>query len=237
MRAALLAAAGLAALSLAGAAAQQARPRPAPGHTPQAGPQAAPHQPDPQAARSIVENGTEAGAAPCSQCHGADGTANGNDAFPRLDGQSAYYIYKQLDDYASGARQNEIMTGIAQALTPGQRQDLAAYYAEQPFHALDMPAADDTQVGVGARIYEVGIRDRGVQACANCHGPMGSGIPPITPRLAGQWASYVEAQFAAFHGGSRKNDVSAVMREVSAKMSEDQVKAVALYLQSAQPAR
>lgn len=237
MRGAALAAAGLAALAAFGATAQQARPRPGPDHTPQAKAQAAPHQPNPQAGRQIVENGTEAGAAPCSGCHGETGNANGNDSIPRLDGQSAYYIYKQLGDYASGARQNEIMTGIAQALTPEQRQDLAAYYAEQPFTAQPVPAADEAQVASGARIYGIGIREKAVQACANCHGPMGSGIPPMTPRLAGQWAGYAQAQLRAFRDRARANDVSAVMREVSAKLGEDQMLAVAAYLQSAQPAR
>ncbi len=85
--------------------------------------------PDAQRGSTIAAQGTQGGAAPCAQCHGAQGGGDPDGPFPRLAGQPAAYLWKQLQDYASGTRPNDIMTPIAQALTEQERLDTSAYFA------------------------------------------------------------------------------------------------------------
>jgi cytochrome c553 len=196
--------------------------------------------------RAVAQNGTEgqgdqAGVAPCSSCHGMDGLANGNTQFPRLDGQPGIYLASQLEDYASGSRQNEIMTPIAQSLSRADREATAAYFASlragtPPPPAEAPAAADPKQVERGRTIVDAGLAPRAVQACVSCHGPDAAGQPPAIPRLAGQWAPYAVAQFRAFRDGTRHNDVAGVMRGISHRLNDADVAAVAAYLQGLQPA-
>jgi cytochrome c553 len=227
---------------------------PSPTAQPAAWPAAPADAPDAEHGRDIAANGTQGGAPPCAQCHGMNGAGNGTDAFPRIDGQSAYYLFKQLNDYASGARDNPIMGPIAQGLSETERQDVAAYFGQLPYVATPAsgPPAQAPQGGVdggsaqdsaappdqrlveaGRRIVTFGIAQREVQNCTNCHGPEATGMPPAMPRLAGQWASYTQAQFQAFHDGTRKNDVAAVMRDLAQRLNADEVAAVAAYLAAA----
>ncbi|MGO9992327.1 MAG: c-type cytochrome [Steroidobacteraceae bacterium] len=78
--------------------------------------------------KSIYNEGVPAsGVAPCSACHQAD--AGGSDQFPRLAGQHASYLIKQLIALKSGSREQIIMNGIA---APLQEPDMkaVAFYLE-----------------------------------------------------------------------------------------------------------
>jgi cytochrome c553 len=125
------------------------------------------------------------------------GDASG--AFPRITGQSAFYLAKQLRDFTSGVRSNAIMSPIAKALSPQDITDVAAYFAAAsgPFPALANP--DPALVKLGEELAKVGSAARGIQACGNCHGPGAVGEPPAIPYLAGQYASYI------MHPTSRSN--------------------------------
>ena len=63
----------------------------------------------------IAAWGTSKGVASCSSCHGYDGVGNGDSRVPRLAGQSSAYLAQQLNDYASGKRNNIVMANFAQA--------------------------------------------------------------------------------------------------------------------------
>jgi len=73
------------------------------------------------------------------------------------------------------------------------------------------------------------IADKGIPACAGCHGPAGAGLPAQFPRLAGQYAEYTEAQLKAFRVEERANDPEKMMRMIAAKLSDVEIKAVAEY--------
>jgi cytochrome c553 len=90
----------------------------------------------------IATQGTAAGAPGCAQCPAFDGASDGSGAFPRIAGQSAYYLSKQLRDFGTNSRVNAIMSPIAKALTADDVEDVAAYYArhEPPFLPLPNPA-------------------------------------------------------------------------------------------------
>lgn len=172
----------------------------------------------------------------CMSCHGLSGAADSSGSFPRLSGQAAWYLYKQLKDYASGSRPNDVMSPIAKTLTDVQMQAVAAYYAEQRAPAPDSARkVAPLQLQRGAAMASVGVPDKGVAACVNCHGPGNKGLPPSFPYLAGQSASYTQLQLQLWKDGVRKNDPLGVMQHIARQLSGDEIRALALYLSSLDP--
>ncbi|MCS6787190.1 MAG: cytochrome c4 [Thiobacillaceae bacterium] len=175
---------------------------------------------DPAKAQKIV---TEV----CSACHGNDGNST-TPAYPSLAGQSPEYLYKQLQDFKSGARRNAIMAPNVVGLTDADMANLAAYFAaQQPKPRL---AKNPDLLPQGQRIYKGGNPGSGVPACASCHGPNGAGIPVMFPRLAGQHAKYVESQLKNFRSGDRANDGGKMMQVIARKLTDQEMRAVAEYI-------
>ena len=78
--------------------------------------------------RKIFTQGIPAdGIPPCASCHGP--TAEGRDMFPRLAGQHAPYLLKQLLVIQSALRSAPVMHGIVKDLKPDQMQAVTAYLA------------------------------------------------------------------------------------------------------------
>ena len=158
-----------------------------------------------------------AGVTPCEQCHGTHGEGNGDVGFPRLVGQSAAYLQRQLDAFASGSRVHPIMQPIAKAMSPAQRAAAAAYYeslwrraAPAPVGAAATPASEAPN-SVGGTIASAGIAARDVQACASCHGPEGIGDRALYPALAGQHASYLKNALAEWKSGARRKPTTGLI--------------------------
>lgn len=164
----------------------------------------------------------------CAHCHGQNGNA-APPSFPKLAGLQRDYLAKQLDDYASGRRTNEVMDVVVAKLSSRQRQELADYFARQP-RDLGSPYLKG-MAPLGERLYHHGDRERGVPACAGCHKPDGSGTQR-SPLIAGQNSAYVLAQLHAFHSGSRANDNGQLMRTTADRMTEPEMVAVAEYVAS-----
>ena len=178
----------------------------------------------------IAAQGTVAGAPPCAQCHAFNGVSDASGAFPRVAGQSAYYLAEQLRDFASERRFNAFMTPIAKALTADDIADVAAYYSglDAPFLPLRKP--DDALVRAGEQLAKVGNESRRIQACDNCHGPGGAGEPPTLPYLAGQYATYIAFELRMWQRGYRKNSPDG-MAVVARALDEREIAAVAAYYQ------
>lgn len=169
----------------------------------------------------------------CFACHGLDGAGDSSGAFPRLSGQAGWYLYKQLKDFASGARVSEIMSPIAAALSDAEMEEVAAFYAAQSAVDARPPAdVDPVALRTGAAISAGGLAATQVPACVNCHGAEGRGLAPSYPYLAGQYAPYAELQLRLFKSGERANDPLGVMRQVAQGLSEDEMRALALYFDS-----
>lgn len=163
----------------------------------------------------------------CVACHGADGNSPAP-ANPKLASQYPDYLNKQLTNFKSGERKNPIMMGMVAALTPEDMKNLAAYFGSQK---LAPAAAKDKELAIqGEKIYRGGIVALGVPACSGCHGPAGSGIPAMFPRIAGQHGEYIEIQLKTFRSGERANDPGKMMQMVAMKMSDTDMKAVAEYI-------
>ena len=173
----------------------------------------------------------KAKSATCAACHNADGNS-AVAQYPKLAGQSADYLVKQLQEYKSGARANPIMAGMVAPLSPQDMEDLAAYFAAQQ---IARGAANPALAPVGEALFRGGNLTNGVAACAACHGATGAGNPAAKfPALAGQNADYVEAQLKAFRALERANDAGQMMRAIAAKMTDPEIKAVASYVQGLQ---
>jgi cytochrome c553 len=163
----------------------------------------------------------------CASCHGLDGASTDPTQFPHMAGQSAAAIYKQLNDYRSGARSNEIMQDIAKKLTDDQLVAVSAYYAQlQPMRwdrtwvQAAAPAAADLALR--------GDVTRGLPACESCHSPRAGG-PIETPVLFGQTREYFTAQMRAYQRKERVNDVYARMRSVVAKLTDSEIEELAQF--------
>ena len=162
----------------------------------------------------------------CAACHGADG----NSAIalnPNLAGQHPEYITKQLKNFKSGERKNAVMGGLMATLSAEDMVNLGVYFGSQT--AKNGKARSNGAGSIGEKIYRGGIADAGVPACAACHGPTGAGVPARFPRLAGQHADYTLAQMQAFRTGERAN--APMMRTMAAKMTDQDMAAVADYIQ------
>jgi cytochrome c553 len=190
--------------------------------------QSAGRQPDAKHGAVIVAQGTAAGAPPCAQCHAFNGVSDASGAFPRLAGQSAFYLAGQLRDFASGVRASALMSPIAKALSPDDIADVTAYFAgvDAPFLPLKAPNA--ALVKHGEELAKAGGPER--LHCDNCHGPGGSGEPPVIPYLAGQYAHYIAFTLQMWQEGFRKNSPDA-MEVIAKTLDDEEILAVAAYYQ------
>jgi cytochrome c553 len=164
----------------------------------------------------------------CVPCHGVGAAAaQAAPNFPKLDGQQAAYLEKQLREYKSGKRKTQVMAPIVAALKKQQISGMAKHFASQ---AAARGAAQNTQLATaGKALYEEGNRATGVPGCVGCHMPDGAGHERY-PRLAGQPPAYIVQQLTDFKSGIRTNDPAHVMRAVAGRLTDDEVKAVAEYL-------
>lgn len=182
-------------------------------------------------AKADVAKGQAIATQACAACHGADGNSIAP-VNPKLAGQFPEYLHKQLSNFkAQGGkkaeRENGVMAGMVANLSVEDMKNLAAYYAAQKLKPAT--AKDKDLVAEGQKLWRGGNAASGVAACAGCHGPDGAGMPAQYPRLAGQYAEYIEAQLKLFKSGQRANDPNRMMRGVAERMTEREMKAVAEY--------
>ncbi len=186
---------------------------------------AAPYQGD-------AAKGQPLASAVCGACHAPDGNSQ-TSANPKLAGQHAQYLLKQMKNFKANAegkseRVNAIMNGMIAPYTEEQMKDFAAYFAAQKQTGGEMK--DREALALGQKIWRAGDAGKGLPACAACHGPAGAGLPAQYPRLAGQFSEYTEAQLKAFRVSERANDPNKMMQMVAVKMTDAEIKAVADYI-------
>ena len=165
----------------------------------------------------------------CSACHNADGNSL-VPSFPKLAGQGERYLLKQMQDIKSGNRPIVEMTGMLDAMTDQDLEDISAWYNSQK---STLGAADPELVARGQELYQGGKLTDGMPACIGCHSPNGDGIDlAVYPKLKGQHADYTAKQLTEFREGIRNNDGDAmIMRTIAAKLSNKDIKAVSSYIQ------
>jgi cytochrome c553 len=184
----------------------------------------------------LVDGNAEAGkvkAVTCGACHGPDGNSV-NPVWPSIAGQHPTYLVEQLQAFKGGRRNEPLMLGQVMLLSEDDMKNLAVYFAEKP--AASKAVADPSTVDRGQRIYRGGDRQSGTPACNACHGPTGRGNPAASvPSLKGQYAVYTAAQLRAYASGARQSDgPTRVMRDIAARLSEEDILAVSSYMQGLQ---
>ena len=179
-------------------------------------------------ARYLVSNA-------CSKCHGP--TGNGisiSPLFPILAAQQETYIEQQLRKLRQRERGDPharaFMWAISKGLSDEQIEGVAQYFSSQPA-APSPPLRDAALAQKGKDIYESPLQlESGAVNCANCHGLNGEGkSKQAIPRLAGQHPDYLNLQVHYYRNQLR---ISAIMNQVSAALTEDQITAVTQYVAS-----
>ena len=184
-------------------------------------------------ANSLVDGSAEAGKAKaitCTACHGPAGNSV-NPLWPNIAGQGAPYLLAQLQAFKAGTRSEPLMTSQAMLLSDQDMADLAAYFESLPSAA--QAVADPALVAKAEALYRGGDVSDQISACIACHGPTGRGNPAANyPAIAGQHSAYAAKQLRDYASGARKSDgKTRMMRDVAANLSEDDIVALASYIQ------
>ncbi|KTF14056.1 c-type cytochrome [Pseudoalteromonas sp. H105] len=172
--------------------------------------------------------------ATCAACHGPDGNAPVN-IYPKIAGQHADYIYKQLVEFKSGmtsggkeGRMDPVMSAMAMPLSDQDMKDIAAY-----FSTLNMSEGTTPKdvVEAGAMLYKAGDAERGIPSCASCHGPRGNGSSLAKfPKVSFQHPGYIKSQLEKFRDGSRNNDLNGMMQDIAKKLTDKDIEVLSKYL-------
>lgn len=164
----------------------------------------------------------------CQGCHGETGNSEAP-TFPKLAGQYANYLQKQVRDFQSEARVDPTMSGMALAVTEKQDLlDITAYFASQK----QMKGSGGTNAA-GKKLYLEGNDVSGVYGCVNCHGENGKGKSPnnaMFPVIGGQHKDYLVKQLTDFKASDRKNDPAGMMGTLAMQMTPAEIEAVSEYL-------
>ena len=174
-----------------------------------------------------VENGATK-AVVCQACHGATGNSTSPD-WPSLAGIGADYIAEQLKNFKDGKRNNPVMMPNAASLSADDMADLGAYFDSLVNTGLE---ADPSYWQAGEKLYRGGDSPRAIPACMACHGPTGRGNTPAKfPALRGQQSVYVMKQLNDYASGARTTDPGAIMQTIAKRLSPNDVRNLASYLQ------
>lgn len=182
---------------------------------------------------SLVDGSIDAGKAramTCTACHGAEGNSS-IPTWPNIAGQSASYIVAQLNAFKGGTRADPLMAPQAMMLSDEDMRNVAVYFESLP--AAAMAVANPSTIRKGEALYRGGNADAGIPACLACHGPTGRGNPAANyPAVQGQHATYTAKQLRDYASGGRTSDgKTRIMRDISARLSADDIEALASYVQ------
>src|ERR1700730_2675045 len=179
---------------------------------------------------AVSNQGFEAKLEYCQDCHGPSGQGyRGFYTMPRLAGQQTEYLKNQLQAFVEHRRTNNIMLNVAHGLSPAMIAALATSFKN--FNPRPLGGAPKAHVATGKKIFEDGVPEANIAACAACHGPDATGTGQI-PRLAGQLYPYVIKVLVNWSSerGRGKTDTSAIMEPIAHSLSRSQIEAVAAYV-------
>jgi cytochrome c553 len=147
--------------------------------------QPAERAPDTMAARVLA----------CASCHGAQGEGTSDEYFPRLAGKPSGYLYNQLVAFREGRRKYPPMNYLLEFLPDAYLKQIAEHFASlrPPFPAPAVPVVSNEILARGEALVTHGDPQRGVPACAGCHGPAFTGMEPAIPGLLGLRQLYQRA--------------------------------------------
>ncbi len=172
----------------------------------------------------------------CTGCHGAEGRSAADGFIPRIAGKPAGYLFVQLQAFRDGRRPHAPMARLLEHLDDAMLTALAEHFA-----GLDLPypppatAAPSGDAATRAeRLVRSGDPERGVPACADCHGQRLTGIAPSMPGLLGLPRDYLLSQLGAWRVDTRKAVAPDCMRTVAHRLALDDIALLGQWL-AAQP--
>ena len=191
-------------------------------------------KPMPVAAASKNAIAGKAKAGVCAACHGVGGNSVVA-MYPKLAGQGASYIAKQLADFKTGAatngkegRSDPVMAGMVASLSEQDMLELGSYFAAQK-----STAGNGSDNDLGRKLYFGGDASRGITACASCHGADGKGMSKAGfPAISGQHVEYLTTQLSKFRKKTRANDTNGMMRSITKRLKKKDIEALTEFMSS-----
>ena len=170
----------------------------------------------------------------CTVCHGKHGEGGSNGYYPRIAGKPTLYLYRQLLNFRAGRRNNPMMEHMVVGLADPYLHEISEYYAglDPPHGNLSARHWPDSVLARGQRLVRHGDAQRKVPACEACHGQRLTGVQPATPALLGLPSDYISAQLGAWRSHTRGAIAPDCMADIAARLSEDDIHAVAAWLSS-----
>ena len=163
----------------------------------------------------------------CQGCHGEEGDSLST-LVPKLAGQNAGYITKQVHNFQAGIRKHQIMNDLAMTVNDDDLADIAAYFASRP-----KMKGDGSNNKVGEKLFLHGDLSRTIVACVNCHGANGKGLEPnseMFPVIGGQNKDYLSRQLVNFRKDDRTNSPNGIMNKITRKLTDGELDALAEYI-------
>ena len=162
----------------------------------------------------------------CQECHNVDGNSESS-GVPKLSGHPASYIFKQLKNFQSGERDHPTMNAMASGISSRDLADIAAYFSSQPRNEGTAPKV----IPIAKELFNNGDWQRNIVACKTCHGINGRGNGSSAyPVIGGQHQIYVREQLLNWRSGARKNSEGEVMNNITQKLTDAEVEALAEYI-------
>lgn len=164
----------------------------------------------------------------CQGCHGETGV-NAISSYPKLTGQYADYIVKQLRNFKSGTRQHPVMNGMAENISEADMSDIAAYFASNE----KMQGDNTAENPLGENLFTKGDLKRDVLPCISCHGVAGKGTlsgSDIYPVIGGQHKLYLREQLLNWRSGTRSNGPAGAMNIITKSLSDAEIEALSNYI-------
>ena len=164
----------------------------------------------------------------CQGCHGEYGISM-EGLIPKLAGQYANYIGKEIRNYQAGIRSHQIMNAMAGTIDNDQDlADIAAYFASQNKMEGDGPGNP-----AGEEIFLHGDVSKMRLACVNCHGVRGKGLEAkisMFPVIGGQQKDYIRRQLINFRDGYRTNSPNGIMNRITSSLTDSEIDSLAEYI-------
>jgi len=160
----------------------------------------------------------------CRGCHRSEGVGRSDGAYPRMTGQHAIVLIKQITDTRAGLRVNPKMEPFSSrhAVTPQEIADIAVYLSRAR-STVDNGQGDPALAVAGAAAY---ARLR----CHECHGKAGEGNEvKVYPVVAAQHADYLLREMQHVQAGQRGNSHPDMVKTLRG-VSDTELKALASFM-------
>lgn len=160
----------------------------------------------------------------CRGCHKADAAGVTDGTYPRLTGQHASVIIKQVTEVRAGVRINPKMEPFSadHAVSPQEIADIAVFLAGVETTRENGKGTGDFQAR-GKKLYEQG-------RCTKCHGQSGEGNDDkFYPVIAAQHYGYLKREMEYIQKGIRGNSHPDMVKAIKNYTHED-IEAMADYL-------